>query len=1003
MRCPVRKSALTTEIQPECSWLGGRDLTEPEVVLTSYPTRFSFTEEDPATSTPGLRAPQIGALHAVLAHWTTGRTNAVNVVMPTGTGKTETMVSLLVASRLRCLLVIVPSDALRTQIAGKFETLGILHGFELLPGNAKCPVVGQLRHGFATAESAREFVKACNVLVATPQSLNACDPTARRALIEGCSHLFVDEAHHVAATTWTAIRDEFEGKPVVQFTATPYREDGRHLGGRLLYDFPLREAQRQGYFSRIRYVSVLNLAEPDRAIADRAVAQLREDIEAGLDHLLMARVERIGRAQELIGLYQELAPEFAPVVLHTSVGTRARSQAIAAIQSRSSRIIICVDMLGEGFDLPALKVAAIHDPHKSLGVTLQFIGRFARVSGSTIGEATAVVGRPESDYDPRLRRLYAENTDWNLVIQDLSEAAVGIQQEVTEFEAAFNNLPDDVTLRNLVPKMSTVVYRTRCEDWNPDEILSIYAEDDLLTYPIPINSRDHVIWFVTKDVEAVRWGDLQTVEQVTYELYVLYWDQQRQLLYINCSNNDGVFEALAKAVGGPEVEIIKGEHVYRVMAQLTRLVPTNIGVLDVRNRSRRFSMHVGADVTEGFPVAEAQTKTQAFIFANGYENGIRVGVGASIKGRVWCHQVAQTIKHWVDWCDHVGGKLTNQAISVDEVMRGFIRPEIVEARPPFVALGLEWPWQVYLSLTEELKLEYQGRIWPLIDSDLRVAGTARTGDIPFQIETPNWTADYKIRFLDTGISYEPVGAAVNVVTRRGRDSVPLSQFLTKHGLTVLFENDVTVVAPGVLLRPQRDIPPFERSLLHTIDWSGVNLRKESQGAERAPDSIQGRMLKEVLDDAAWDVVLDDDGSGEVADIVAMRVDGDDLLVTLVHCKFSAQDAAGARVEDLYEVCGQAQKSVRWRRDTTLMFQQLIRRERRRLERGARTGIEVGSAERLYEIQEQAALLKPRFTIAVAQPGLSEARASDAQLHLLACTQVYLYETASSDFAVYCNS
>ena len=51
------------------------------------------------------------------------------------------------------------------------------------------------------------------------------------------------------------------------------------------------------------------------------------------------------------------------------------------------------------------------------------------------------------------------------------------------------------------------------------------------------------------------------------------------------------------------------------MALINRLVPTNVGLLDVRNRSRRFSMHVGADVSEGFPLAEAQTKTKTNIFA----------------------------------------------------------------------------------------------------------------------------------------------------------------------------------------------------------------------------------------------------------------------------------------------------------------------------------------------------------------------------------------------------
>ncbi|WP_235819678.1 hypothetical protein [Caldifermentibacillus hisashii] len=35
-------------------------------------------------------------------------------------------------------------------------------------------------------------------------------------------------------------------------------------------------------------------------------------------------------------------------------------------------------MFGEGIDIPNLKIAAIHDKYKSLPITLQFIGRFAR-------------------------------------------------------------------------------------------------------------------------------------------------------------------------------------------------------------------------------------------------------------------------------------------------------------------------------------------------------------------------------------------------------------------------------------------------------------------------------------------------------------------------------------------------------------------------------------------------------------------------------------------------
>jgi superfamily II DNA or RNA helicase len=46
--------------------------------------------------------------------------------MPTGTGKPETMLSVLDSSPSRKVLVVVPTDALRTQLADKFLTLGVL-------------------------------------------------------------------------------------------------------------------------------------------------------------------------------------------------------------------------------------------------------------------------------------------------------------------------------------------------------------------------------------------------------------------------------------------------------------------------------------------------------------------------------------------------------------------------------------------------------------------------------------------------------------------------------------------------------------------------------------------------------------------------------------------------------------------------------------------------------------------------------------------------------------
>ena len=976
----------------------------PSEIKESWIGTFTFTLGDREASLPGLRLPQLGAVHAVLGFWTIGSTEPVTVVMPTGTGKTETMIALLVTGQPQHLLVVVPSDVLRTQLASKFESRGVLQDFGVIDQKACRPVVGQLKHGFLTPDGARTFADRCSVIVTTPSALFAGDPRTSAALLQTCSHLFVDEAHHVEAATWRRIRDAFEGKPVVQFTATPYREDGRRIAGKIIYAYPLREAQNHGYFSRINYKSVVEFVDPDRAIAAASVALLRKDLASGYDHLLFARANRIGRAKELQTLYELLAPDLAPVVLHSSLPLNERRASLQAVYSRQSKIIVCVDMLGEGFDLPSLKIAAIHDLHKSLGVTLQFVGRFARVAHARIGEASVVTGRPQGPYDENLRRLYSEEPDWNYIIRDLSEAAVGEQRDVGDFEAEFHALPEQVSLRNIEPRMSAVVYRTQCETWHPEAIYELFPEGLIYTDPIAINEQNHVAWFVLEIREPVRWGQLETVTDITYELYVIYWDEKQQLLYINSSNTEGVNENLAKAVCGDNVQLFTGEAVYRVMAKIDRLVPTNVGLLDNRNRSRRFSMHVGADVVEGFPIAEARTKTQTNIFAYGYESGSRVSIGGSLKGRIWSYRAAPTIKHWMNWCDHIGAKVGDTTISVDEVMRGFIRPKVTETRPPYIAIGLEWPWEIFLNVTDELRLKTGRGEYSLLDADLVITKFNEAGPILFDVVTSEEKVSYEIRFESSGIKYRPLTVDFQVISRRV--AVPLSEFLCEYGTTIFCEQDAAIIHPGILLKPDRELPPFgfdDPEKLIVLDWSGVDLHKESQGLNRAQDSIQARTIKYVMEKAKWDIVIDDDGKGEIADIVAMRVEDGQLLVDLTHCKFSSEDKPGGRVGDLYEVCGQAQKSVRWRRDTQVLFHRLIWREQKRMKDGKPSGFMVGTGNDLYSLEEQSRLLKPKFSINIVQPGVSKAKISKQQLDLLASTEVYVLEAANASFSIICNN
>lgn len=713
----------------------------------------------------------------------------------------------------------------------------------------------------------------------------------------------------------------------------------------------------------------------------------------------MARVNTIKRADEVITIYRQLAPDLNPVKIHSGETKPRRRSALKAVDDRTSRIIVCVDMLGEGYDLPSLKVAAIHDAHKTLPVTLQFVGRFARVSGKKIGDACVVVNRPDPEYDESLRRLYADDADWNYLVREVTEVAVGVEQKISDFEAGFGSMPEEVPIRTLAPKMSTVAYRTTRSWWEPDAAADYFGEERLLTPSIAVNRQQNVAWFVTEERKPVRWGSLKTVENIEYNLYVLYWDAENGLLYINSSNNDSVHRQLAEAVCGGDVEIIKGEVVYRVMAHVNRLVPTNVGLIDVRSRARRFSMHVGADVTEGFPVAEAQTKTKTNIFASGYEEGERVSFGGSLKGRVWSRQAARSLSEWVDWCNHVGAKLVDEAISVDEVMQGFIRPLVVRERPNLVVLGVDWPHEVYLNTSDEALVSHKGVPFPFVDAELHITEHSASGPVRFAVVTPAWSAPYEATFTANGIEYRaPEGEALLVTPR---SEYQLGSMFSELGLKFYFEDETTIEHGGFLLRPPRNTPPFRKDKLVALDWTGIDIKKESQGAKRDTDSIQYHVIQRILAERAWDIVIDDDGSGEAADVVALAVDDDGLLIRLTHCKYSSESTPGGRVADLYELCGQAHKSVHWKRAPELI-DHLIRRERLRQSKHGRVGFEVGNETALRSLQHRVRFLKARLEITIAQPGLSAAKVSDAQLQLLACTEVYTHETALAKFEVLCS-
>ncbi|WP_433975345.1 DEAD/DEAH box helicase [Tunturiibacter lichenicola] len=272
----------------------------------------------------------------------------------------------------------------------------------------------------------------------------------------------------------------------------------------------------------------------------------------------MARVDSIARAREVFEYYKHHT-DLKPVQLHTGVKSqRDRDRARKQILAKESRILVCVDMLGEGFDLPELKIAAFHDIRKSLAVTLQLAGRFTR-SRADLGDATFIANVADVNVQEELQKLYTRDPDWNVLLPDLSEQMIGQQSSLQEFVSNFTDFPAEIPLKAVRPATSTVVYSTRCDFWLPDLFRAgIPSAESCERFHHSLNQQENTLVIVTARRLGLQWTDAESLFDWQWELYVVFWDSERELLFINSSSNSGDFKELAQALTGDKAKLISG-------------------------------------------------------------------------------------------------------------------------------------------------------------------------------------------------------------------------------------------------------------------------------------------------------------------------------------------------------------------------------------------------------------------------------------------------------------
>lgn len=887
----------------------------------------------------GLRRSQIGAIHAISSHFTLRERPAV-VVLPTGAGKTAVLMLTPYVLRATRVLVITQSRFVREQIAADFRALRTLKKAKALPETLEPPRVLENPRRMSTPaawEAARDF----DVVVSTP---NATSP-GMKGVAPPPADLFdlvlIDEAHHSAARTWNVLLDAFPQARAVLFTATPFRRDRKEIRGRHVYTYPIQRAFEDGIYGEMIYLPVqpMDGVTGDVALARETERVFREDATSGLTHVVMVRAESRNRADELAVIYAR-ETSLSLEVVHSQKSQRETEKVVKRLRDGELDGVICVNMLGEGFDLPKLKIAALHAPHRSLAVTLQFFGRFTRVNDDGVGDATFLAVPEEIGSD--LDELFKDSEAWGRRIRTIGQARIGVEVFRKEFIEEFEPNPAVVT-DAAVEDLSLYSFTL----FNHAKIFQVYGDVDLHAVPRLAGFRTERVWvndphataaFLVREEVRPKWATTDGVDRVEHHLFVVHHDEQANLLFICATyREESIYREVASLFVSGHVQPLSLNRINRVLRSYRDLELFHVGM---RNRAtgtvaETYRQLAGSGVHHSIAKGDSALYHRGHVFGRGVTPSGVTTVGLSSLSKVW--RLEQTkIPDLVQWLATLARDIENPApfttgIQLDHLDAG----ADLAAFPDEVVLAADWHEVTYRTMPVLRMDTGDGTqvVASLLDTDLVVDRSEASAEV-IPVTFTNGDRSTRLAF-----SLRPYPAFRYLddtqprwAIQRSHRLVDLATYLTDHPLRFHLA-DGSLIQGGELFVSRADELPFDvDARMIPMDWAaaGVDITREFGACAPPLVSIHDWLARELVASDA-EIVFYDHRSGECADFLTVGVDEKgEPVIRLYHCKGAGGRPSGERVDDLYDVCGQVTKSVQWR-----SRKRLVPHVRKRLASGSR--------------------------------------------------------------------
>ena len=455
-----------------------------------------------------------------------------------------------------------------------------------------------------------------------------------------------------------------------------------------------------------------------------------------------------------------------------------------------------------------------------------------------------------------------------------------------------------------------------------------------------------------------------------------------------------------KAVGGDDAFLLSGERMFRAFHGISRLIFHNVGLYN-RGTKLRFRMYTGLDVGDAINPAVQAGATKSNLFAVGYDDGQRVSVGVSNKGRVWSMS-SSSIPDWTQWCTRIADKVLDDGIPTNEFLKHTLIPKEISQLPSGMLFSVAFPNEWYSSDMQSTRLfenqqERNVHALGLNSYQIRDSTTAE-----FQLGCEGSSPSvFKLVWGPREGQFSVTHESGPVLTlRMSKISWTLEEYLRDHPPALLFVDGSEVLGSRLLEVNQPLSHTYDPAAIITFDWAGTDIRAESKwrrGMCRR-ESIQAHVIDSLISKNNR-FVFDDDDSGEIADIVEIVERSQEVIFRFYHCKYSSGSQPGERVKDLYEVCGQAVRSVRWTTDPRHLMDHLQYREKPAMLNGRPSRFEKGDLHALVNLKRRMRRLRVRYEIAIVQPGISKALCDPETTTILGAANAFILDITGTPLSV----